>query len=336
MARLLVFGGSRMLGPLVVGGACARGWDVTVANRGSEPPEGFPDAVRHARVDRADAAGVEALLADPPDAIVDLSCYRPEWAVNALSALAGWRGRYVLMSSGAVYAESAVLPIDERVPATGRPLWGEYGANKVRIERLFLEPRVTADVATLRPPYIVGVEDFMGRLPFVFDRVAAGVPVLLPDSGQACIQLVAAEDVAEATLRLLTKPLGAERAFNVGPPRFVTLESLVRLCARALGGGEPDVVRVPLSEAGLTDSPFSWDDAFFPFADRHYVLDARRLEQAVGMTSYEPLEQLIERLARAHQSAAAGGQESIEAPSEARLRSSRGLPGLATRRAAHA
>jgi nucleoside-diphosphate-sugar epimerase len=335
MPRLLVFGGSRMLGPLVVRGACERGWDVTVANRGSEPPGGFPPGVRHARVDRADAAAVEALLADAPDAVVDLSCYRPEWAANALSALAGWRGRYVLMSSGAVYAETDVLPIDERVPATGRALWGEYGANKVSIERLFGEPRATAEVAMLRPPYIVGVEDFMGRLPFVFDRVAAGVPVLVPDSGKACIQLVAAEDVAEAALRLLTAPLGEERAFNVGPPHFVTLDSLVRLCARALGRPEPQLVHVPLAEAGLTDSPFSWDDAFFPFADCHYLLDSRRLDRAVGAAGYEPVEQLVERLARAHRSAA-GGSEPTEAPSEARVRSGRGLPGLTTRRTAHA
>jgi nucleoside-diphosphate-sugar epimerase len=335
MPTLLLFGGSRMLGPHVLAAALEGKWEVTVANRGSEPAGGYPAGVAHVAVDRGDRAGIAALLQSPPDAIVDLSCYEPGWAELTLEALSGWGGTYLLMSSGAVYPETDVVPVAEDTPPRGRALWGEYGAKKVEIERLFRESAISSRTVIVRPPYIVDESDFMERLPFVFERIAAGVPVLVPDSGKACIQLVAAEDVAVASVRLLTAQLGEERVFNVGPPRFVTLTSLVQLCARALGADPAEVELVPLAEVGLSDRPYSWDDCFFPFADQHYVLDAKRLDRAIGYRAYESLEHIVDRLAGSYQSNPAN-REPAEAPSEIRAREKRGLPGLTTKRSAHA
>lgn len=333
----MLLGGARMLGPRVIGTALAEGWTVAVANRGSEPAGGYPAAVERVVVDRGDREGIAALMrSQDPDAIVDLSCYEPRWAELAIEALAAWTGRYLLMSSGAVYPETGTLPIGEETAPTGRPLWGEYGAKKVEIERLFRESALAPRTTVVRPPYIVDEGDFMERLPFIFDRLAAGVPVLVPDSGKACVQLVSAGDVAAACMRLLAAPQARGRAFNVGPRRVVTLESLVDICADALGVESSEVELVPLAQAGLGDRPYSWDDAIFPFADQHYVLDARDLDRAIGGEwSYEPVEELVARVARDYLSNPTH-REPEEAPSEAMVRRDRGIAGLAARREAHA
>jgi len=299
------------------------------------PPEGYPAGVAHERVDRGDREAIADLLGKGPDAVIDLSCYEPDWASFAIEALgADWRGRYVLISSGAVYPETATLPIGEEVEPVGRPLWGEYGASKVEIERRF-EALGEATVATLRPPYIVGPGDFMARLQFVFDRLAAAVPVLVPDSGQAVIQLVAADDVAAAIMTLLDAPLEVSAAFNVGPVACVTLSSMAQLCAAALGT-EAEIVPVPLAETGVEPEPYSWTDAIFPFADRHYALDSRRLDRLRGGLDYEQPTRLIERTARAFERGEEG-RTPTEAEVERRTRERLGLPGLTTtRRRAHA
>lgn len=301
---LLLLGGARLLGPAVIAAALERGWSVVVANRGSEPVGGYPAGVEHRRLDRGDRDAMRSLAELRPDAVVDLSCYEPEHAAIALEEFAGCCGRYLLMSTGAVYAESPLQPLTEATPATGRPLWGAYGEKKLRIEQIARSSALAEDMVVVRPPYIVGERDFMDRLPFIFDRVAAGATVFVPDSGKACVQLVSADDVAAACLVLLDAELsqdadGEPAAFNVGPPEWTTLNGLVELCAAAVRAPAPDVVNVPLARIGLSDAPYEWAGAIFPFADEHYVLDSRRLE-AAGFAAYERLESLVGRLAGAY------------------------------------
>jgi nucleoside-diphosphate-sugar epimerase len=281
-----------MLGRNVVGQAVAAGWDVTVLNRGSTPPGGFPSAVTHVRADRADRVAMRSLAESEPDVVIDLSSYEPGHVDIALDAFAARCGSYLLMSSGSVYTPQPLLPWDEEVPVGPSELWGEYGRKKAEVERLARRWADQLSVTVLRPPYILGAGDHMRRLEFILKRLSASATVFLPDTGTACIQFAAATDVAAACIHLAdAPPPDGLVAFNVAPLEFTTLAGLVELAGAELGV-EPSVEPVPLASIGLSNTPFSWADMIFPFADRHFILDGRRLE-ATGFRYQTTLRTLV-------------------------------------------
>lgn len=298
--RMVILGGARMLGTALVHEAVEQGWDVTVFNRGLTPHDPYPDGVAHKRGDRADPDALASLAADVPDAVADLSSYEPEHVELALDAFAGRCGRYLLMSSGAVYAPQPILPWTEATPLGSDALWGPYGAKKLQIERLAARYADKVPVVLLRPPYIVGVRDHMRRLQFILDRLAAGEPIFLSDTGRAALQFAAPRDVARASCHVFQLEVSSWEAFNVAGRQWTTLAGLVELLARALGVDASHVQPVALDEVGLSNAPFSWSDMVFPFADRDFVLDCTKLE-ATGFTHETTLEELLNQVAARHQ-----------------------------------
>ena len=91
--RLLVLGGTQFVGHAVVGEALARGWDVTVANRGrSGPPR---DGVTPVTLDRTVPGALDALAAEHYDVVVDTWSGAPLVVRDAARALAAGTDRWV-------------------------------------------------------------------------------------------------------------------------------------------------------------------------------------------------------------------------------------------------
>jgi nucleoside-diphosphate-sugar epimerase len=245
--------------------------------------------------DRGDV-GTLARVADlAPDVIIDLSCYEPAHVELALDALADRVTRYVMMSSAAVYLPGDLVPWSESHPLGGDPLWGSYGEKKLRNEQIADGFADRLEIAVLRAPYIVGHPDFMNRLQFIADRIAFDPLVYVPDSGRSSIQLTSPIDVAEALVHLCDVPLHGPpgvAAFNIGNAQFTTLCGLVRLLAEAMERNIPDIVPIALHDVGLTDTPFSWTDLVFPFADKPYILDDGKL-RSTGFRPAFDLDRLL-------------------------------------------
>lgn len=304
--HLAVFGGGRMIGPPLLHAAVHGGWRITVVNRHSPPPPGLANA-SHLAGDRGDPGLLDELAGRKPDVVVDLSSYEPEHVEAALAALAGTVQHYLLMSTAAVYAPGDLLPWAEDQPLGGDPLWGSYGEKKLANERIAAGYTHRMAITVLRAPYIVGHPDFMNRLQFIADRIAAGGAVYVPDSGRSPIQLVSPVDVAGALLHLCDvgpSVGGTLTAYNIGNAQFASLVGLVRLLAQAMSTPAPPVVPVALEAVGLSDAPFSWTDMVFPFADRPYVLDDSRL-RATGFHPRLHLEALLSDFVERYR--AAGG-----------------------------
>lgn len=278
--HLAVLGGGRMIGPPLLRAAVAAGWRVTVLNRQSPPPAGL-DGVRHVVGDRADPSVLGELAALAPDVVVDLSCYEPEHVELSLRVLAPRTGRYLMMSSAAVYAPGDILPWDESQPLGGDPLWGDYGAKKLRNEAIADRYAQRVPIVSLRAPYLAGQPDFMKRLQFIADRVAHDPYIFVSGTGTALIQLVSPVDVADCLLHLAEPHTDLDGegvvALNIGNTRWSSLSGLVRLLATAMDRPAPEIVPMDLADVDLPTEPFLWNDMIFPFADRNYLLDDARL-----------------------------------------------------------
>ncbi len=95
-----MLGGTEFVGGAVTEDALARGWDVTVFNRGRhEPPKG----VASLQGDRTAEGGLKTLEDGEWDAVVDTWSGAPSAVRDAARLLGGRVGHYVYISSRSVY-----------------------------------------------------------------------------------------------------------------------------------------------------------------------------------------------------------------------------------------
>ena len=177
---ILVIGGTRFIGRLLVQRLLQAGHRVTIATRGYAP-DPFGERVNRVRVDRRNELAMKSAFARARfDIVFDQMCYSPLDAAIAVRSFAGKVGRYVMTSTIDVYrslglqqaaplAESDLAveaqPIDTRYPWHDPRLATEcYVAGKIQAEA-YLARDGSLPLATPRLGHVLaGPEDFTGRL----------------------------------------------------------------------------------------------------------------------------------------------------------------------------
>src|SRR5262245_57773531 len=101
---VLLIGGTRFLGPLLVFPLLAGGHRVTILNRGTRPdPFGsFLPRIEGLVADRRSPEFERALHGRMFDAVVDFAAYEHDDAAGAIRALRGRIGHYFLIGTGQV------------------------------------------------------------------------------------------------------------------------------------------------------------------------------------------------------------------------------------------
>jgi 2'-hydroxyisoflavone reductase len=231
--RLLILGGTQFAGRHVAAAALARGWQVTLFNRGRTDPRAFPEAERLIG-DRE--AALDALAAGEWDAVVDTSGYIPRVVRAAAETLADRVGVYVFISSAGVYADKSrpglsedadLIELDD--PQT-EDVSAHYDGLKVLCERAVLE--IFEDrAAIVRPGLIVGPHDPTNRFTYWVTRIADGGTVLAPEPRDQPVQVIDARDLAAFVLRLSTGFGGTYNAVG----RVNTMEGVLTTIRAATG-----------------------------------------------------------------------------------------------------
>jgi len=196
--RLLVLGGTSFVGRHLVDAALAHGHLVTVFNRGRTNPGLFPQA-EHRRGDR-DNGHYQTLAAGTWDATVDVSAYVPRHVDQALDALDGRHGHYVLVSSISAYDPRAATTAEDSsthprpAPDTETITPLTYGPLKAACERRAAARLGSDEVALVRPTYVVGPHDPTDRFTYWVRLMTHGgkVPIAWP---QAPVQVIDARDL---------------------------------------------------------------------------------------------------------------------------------------------
>lgn len=246
--RLLVLGGTRFVGRAVAEAAIARGWVVTVFNRGLSGPDPVgSDAVRG---DRTDPRDLRRLAAEGPwDAVADTSGYVPREVLAVCEHLSPVARHYVFMSTVSVYRGWPVEPLTEEsevlpCPPDAGTDYGtdvedgptQYGYQKAGCERAVTATFGGARSAVLRPGVVLGPRESVGRLPWWLNRVAASGQVLAPGSPDRSIQPVDARDLGEFAALVAGDAVAG--AFNVTAPiGRDTFGGLLGACARVTMSG---------------------------------------------------------------------------------------------------
>src|SRR5262245_47157151 len=251
MVRLLVLGGTAFVGRAIVDEALRIGAEVTLFGRGKTGPELFPGVAR--RIGDRDTGDYAALAEGTWDAVVDVSGYVPRHVGQAMAVLGDRVGRYLFISSHAVYVRTGFGPgSDEDTPR--RPPRRDteeldeetYGPCKVACED-DVTARYGRRATIVRPGKVAGPHDPQDGLTYWVRRASRGGRVALPGDPRQPVQVIDSRDLARLVIQL-AKDDRAGAFHAVGPAEPVTIGELIHVCARA-AGTEAEVVRVPADSA---------------------------------------------------------------------------------------
>jgi 2'-hydroxyisoflavone reductase len=238
---LLVLGGTMFLGPEIVEAALARGWKVTLFNRGKTNPQLFPDLEKlHGDRDPAKGDGLKALEGRRWDAVVDTSGYVPRHVQASASLLAPVARQYVFVSTISVYADNSKPGADETAavgtlkdPAVEKVDGETYGPLKALCEQA-AEKAMPGRTTIVRPGLIVGPNDPSDRFTYWPVRVAKGGEVLAPGTPQDPTQFIDVRDLGNWIVLLLEK--NRTGVFNAtGPKEPLPMGELLASCKRVSG-----------------------------------------------------------------------------------------------------
>jgi 2'-hydroxyisoflavone reductase len=250
--RLLVLGGTAFVGRAIVEDAVRGGADVTLFGRGKTGVGLFPGLTRLTG-DR-DTGDYAALRDGSWDAVVDVSGYVPRHVGQAMDALGGRAGRYLFISSHAVYRREGVQPgsaedAPRRPPRRDTEVLDDetYGPLKVACEDDVMA-RYGSRATIVRPGKVAGPHDPSDMFTYWVRRAARGGRVALPGDPDQPVQVIDVRDLASLVVRLLAD--GRHGAFQaVGLAEPVTLGGLIETCARAAGTQVETVQVMPAGQA---------------------------------------------------------------------------------------
>jgi nucleoside-diphosphate-sugar epimerase len=200
--NILVIGGTRYFGKLLVQRLLQAGHSVTIATRGLAP-DPFGSRIERIRVDRRDENAMRAAFANSPayDIVYDQMCYNPVDAAISARVFAGKVKRYIMTSTIDVYrpllgsqdapfAESDINVlaqlIDTRFPWHDPTTACEsYVMGKLQAEAYFYRDGTLPMVSVRLGHVLAGAEDFTGRLAHYVDLVRLGAPLRYSNAAAA-------------------------------------------------------------------------------------------------------------------------------------------------------
>ncbi len=297
--RILVLGGTGLLGTPIVERLVAEGHELILFNRG----------VTHSRLscevemlhgNRNDFEGFEEQMSDlDVDAVVDMLTYDARTAEHGVQVFAGKVKRYLFCSTVCVYGGPlASIPADEMT--AHRPV-SQYGTAKSDAERIFAEALVEQEfpVTILRPGHSYGSGEALlniwGYDACLASRVREEKPVVVPGDGYGLLQPVYAEDVATAFAAVVKHEKCIGQTYNVVPDEVCTWREYFETMAKVL---EVDSNLISMTTAqiisglqpeitGLLEEIFQYNGAFSNTAlkrDLSEVFPFTPLEQGLRET----------------------------------------------------
>ena len=244
--RWAISGGAGFLGLHLARRLLADGYEVRTLDVAPLDDPGLEASVEEVRGDVRDPADARR-LAEGTDVLVHAAAALPIQAsregirsvnvkgaaVTLAAALEVGVRRAILISSTAVYGVPEVHPIPEDAPLVGV---GYYGESKIEAERVAQDVgRRGLEVVILRPKTFLGPER-LGVFEILFDWIREGRRIPILGDGSNRYQLLAVEDLVEATIAAAEGDVAGE-TINVGATEFGTVRAdLEALIAHARSG----------------------------------------------------------------------------------------------------
>jgi nucleoside-diphosphate-sugar epimerase len=247
MMRVIIIGGTGHIGTYLVPQLVELGCEVIVVSRQQrEPyqPHATWKKVKHVTLDREklEQAGEfgKEIKSLEPHVVIDLICFTLGSAKHLVEALRGHIQHFLHCGTIWIHGPSVEVPTTEAVQ---RKPFGDYGIQKAAIETYLLnEARQNSFPATLlHPGHIVGPGwnplNPAGHFnPKVFEILARGETLALPNFGLETVHHVHADDVAQSFVKaMLNWSNAVGESFHVVSPAALTLRGYTEKMAAWFG-----------------------------------------------------------------------------------------------------
>lgn len=269
MRKILVTGGTVFVSRYVAEYFAKKGDEVYVLNRNHHQQPGGTILIEADRHKLGDIFNEYAF-----DIVLDVTAYTGEDVSDLLGALenTGHPPRdYILVSSSAVYPETAPQPFAEDAQTGRNQYWGGYGMGKIAAEETLLKRFPGAYI--LRPPYLYGPMNNVYREAFVFECADKNRKFYLPRKGDMKLQFFHVRDLCRCMEALLDRH-PVQHIFNVGNEESISVREWVELCYSA-AGRRAQYVEV---EQDINQRKY------FSFYDYEYQLEVSRQKALIGDT----------------------------------------------------
>ncbi len=245
--RAVVIGGTGHIGTYLIPRLIASGHEVFNISRSKRAPYREDSAwklVTNIELDRSEeeiAGKFGKQIRDlRPDVVIDLICFTVESARHLVETLRGEIQHFLHCGTIWIHGPSVQVPTTEDVPR--RP-FGDYGVQKAAIEEYLLrEARLEGfPVTLLHPGHIVGpgweplnpAGHFNSK---VFEQLARGEEVSLPNLGLETVHHVHADDVAQAFAQALVhRSVAIGESFHAVSAAALTLRGYAESVAAWFG-----------------------------------------------------------------------------------------------------
>lgn len=244
--RALIIGGNGIISSSVTRLAVARGFDVTVVNRGISETRPPLEGVRELIGDAAITGSVARAIGDETfDVVANFRSFLPSQVSGDIDTFRGRTGQYLYISSASAYQKPvAHLPITESTPLYN-PYW-QYSRDKIASEDLLVAAyRASGFPATIvRPSHtydqtLIPIEAGWTAI----DRMRRGVPVVVHGDGTSLWTLTHARDFAVGFVGLMGNPVAVGDTFQITSNFVYPWDAIFRMLGAA-AGVEPRLVHV--------------------------------------------------------------------------------------------
>ena len=301
---VLMIGGTRFMGRMAVRKLLDQGDRVTIFSRGNVKPDWW-DEVEHIQGDRFETEDFAAKLKGKRfDAVIDSQAFGHLDVKNAITAMQGNVGRYLFVSSGAVYGTQDDWPgkIDWFAKSPFKETdvsWDSldydnpvdefsYAAGKRRGEKWLQESSPTP-YTIVRIPAMLGEDDNEERPWWWTQRAMDGGPILMPAENRGMFRCLYAADAADAYVKAIKSPRAENQTYHVAAHEIIAIEHFAELVCRTVGH-ESTLTLVPwesiLRHDGLRQNRRWYSRLARPFP---YIPDLSKADEEIGFTT-TPLE----------------------------------------------
>lgn len=233
--NILIIGGNRFFGLHLAKSLLAKGHTVTLLNRGNIIPQLAGD-LHQINCDRHDTQALsEATKGKTWDIVFDQVCYDYKTAKDACEIFNDKTPRYIFTSTMSVYDPKANVcekdfQASQYTFTEHADAFKDYTNAKRQAEKAFLEYSKFSCVFA-RFPFVIGTDDYTGRLKFHIDRINTETPIKFPNL-DAKLSFISSHDAGKGLEHIAFSDF--EGAINL-TANAITLKNFIALIEDKLG-----------------------------------------------------------------------------------------------------
>lgn len=301
MKKILLIGGTGIVGKAIINEALKKGYEVTVI--GLKKSMTIPREVKQIVVDRKNDREFRKVcreLGKEWDAVVDIFEFDKESAKQTYDLFKDSAKYIFILSTVLVYDRSKPYdsPIKSSHSLAKEGVMGGYVDHKLEVEKFWRNVK-DANWTILRPYHILGATDSLlgcipdhNRDPELINRIKGGKPLFLCNGGDIKFNFINTIDLAKIILCAVEKPITIHKTYNAVNPQIISAKYYYELIGKELGK-KLIIKNKPIKEVWKENK--GWQLTTLP-----HIYDVSNLERDISFIPNISLEDTIKEIMKSY------------------------------------